>query len=247
MDIGENSPWVTRFYRQGLHISHLACFSVAVEETDLFICADRVVEKEAQEAAARYRHLIGDYGRKVPSFIGSLTPVAEVPEVPPIVREMIEAARLAGVGPMASVAGAIAEHVGKDLRRLSKEVVVENGGDIFLDAEKDLTVGIFAGNSPLSGKVGIRISRRRMPLGVCTSSGTVGPSLSFGRSDAVTVLSARTALADAAATAIGNRVKGSDDIEEALDFAQRISGVSGALIIIGENMGAWGALELVNL
>jgi ApbE superfamily uncharacterized protein (UPF0280 family) len=247
MDTDGKGPWVTRFYRQGLRIPHLISFGIAVEETDLFICADRALEEEAREAAARYRHLIEDYGRKVPAFISSLTPVPEVPGAPTIVREMVEAARRAGVGPMASVAGAVAEHVGKELRRLSKEVVVENGGDIFLDAEQDLTVGIFAGNSPLSGKIGIRITSGQMPLGVCTSSGTVGPSLSFGRSDAVTVLSTETALADAAATAIANRVKSSDDIDEALSVARKISGVAGAVVIVGERLGAWGSIELVAL
>jgi ApbE superfamily uncharacterized protein (UPF0280 family) len=147
---------------------------------------------------------------------------------------------------MAAVAGAVAEHVGTELRFHSKEVVVENGGDIFLDARRDLTVGIFAGDSSLSDKLAIRIPAEKMPLGVCTSSGTVGPSLSFGQSDAVTVTSSSTALADAAATAIGNRAGSAEDIDRALTFGQTIPGVSGIIIIIGDRMGVWGDLELTS-
>ncbi len=119
---------------------------------------------------------------------------------------MAAAAQTAGVGPMAAVAGAIAECVGRELLEFSPEVIVENGGDIFLKVSHRRTVGIFAGDSPLTGRIGIQIEARDTPLGVCTSSGTVGHSLSFGRADAVVVLAPAAALADAAATAIGNRV-----------------------------------------
>ena len=108
---------------------------------------------------------------------------------------------------MAAVAGAIAEYVGRSLLLQGvREVMVENGGDIFLSRKKDCTVAIFAGQSPLSNKVGVLIAGKDMPRAVCTSSGTVGHSLSFGDADSVTVLASSTPLADAVATRLGNEV-----------------------------------------
>jgi ApbE superfamily uncharacterized protein (UPF0280 family) len=157
---------------------------------------------------------------------------------------MINAGNAAGVGPMASVAGAIAEAVGRELLTYSPEIIVENGGDIFLKILKNRVVGIFAGNSPLSGKLGIEISAADTPLGICTSSGTVGHSLSYGKSDAVVVLSTSTALADAAATAIGNRVKETVDIDEAIEFGKTITGLKGLVIIKDDKTGVWGDVKL---
>ncbi len=146
---------------------------------------------------------------------------------------------------MASVAGALAEEVGNDLLEHTRTVIVENGGDIFLKVSEDLTIGIYAGPSPLSNKLALKIPATMTPLGVCTSSGTVGHSLSFGTSDAVTILAHSTPLADAAATAVGNQVKGPQDIALGLDYAQTIEGILGALIIVDNQFGAWGDIEIV--
>ena len=148
---------------------------------------------------------------------------------------------------MASVAGAIAEFVGKDLIPLSPEVICENGGDIFIASSQERVVGVFAGKSPLSLKVGLRIKPGDTPLGVCSSSGTVGHSMSFGRADTVCVLSRSTSLADAAATSIGNLIEGREDIERGLKYGCQIRGIIGVLIIVGETMGMRGNLELANL
>ena len=148
---------------------------------------------------------------------------------------------------MAAVAGAMAECVGRDLLAFSRQVIVENGGDLFLKAAPPVVTGIFAGASPLSMKIGLRIDNARDGMGVCTSSGTVGHSLSRGTADAVCVVSRSCALADAAATAIGNRVRCADDIQHAIRFGRSIDGVLGIVIVIGEKLGAWGAVELVPL
>jgi hypothetical protein len=157
---------------------------------------------------------------------------------------MIEAGRQAHVGPMAAVAGAIAECVGRELLAFSPEIIVENGGDIFLKILRKRTVGLYAGNSPLTGKIGLEINPQDTPLGVCTSSGTVGHSLSYGKADAVVVLAASAALADAAATAIGNRVKKPEDIDGVLEFARGIGNLKGIVIVVGKNVGAWGDVKL---
>jgi ApbE superfamily uncharacterized protein (UPF0280 family) len=148
---------------------------------------------------------------------------------------------------MAAVAGAISEMTANELLKYSGEVIVENGGDIFLSTKTTRTVGIYAGNSPLSNKLTIEIEPGKSPLGICTSSGTVGHSLSFGKADAAVIISKDTFLADAAATAVGNRVRTPDDIENALAFAASIQGVVGALIIIGDKLGVWGDIKLSRL
>jgi ApbE superfamily uncharacterized protein (UPF0280 family) len=141
----------------------------------------------------------------------------------------------------------LAEFVGRDLLRETPEVIVENGGDLFIRSARELKVAIFAGSSPLSLRVGLKISEAAAGLGIATSSGTVGPSLSFGKADAACVLSPSAALADAAATAVGNVVKSPGDLAAGLEAAQKIEGVIGAVLIIGEKMGAWGRVELLEL
>jgi hypothetical protein len=133
--------------------------------------------------------------------------------------------------------------VGRELLKKSREVIVENGGDIFLSTKKGRLVAVFAGDSPLSGRIALKISPGE--VGVCTSSGTVGHSLSFGKADAVVVVSPDTLLADAAATALGNRVRSEEDIKKALHFAQEIPGIKGVVVVKGEKLGAWGEVELV--
>ena len=160
---------------------------------------------------------------------------------------MVSAGERAGVGPMAAVAGAIAEHVGIDLLTHTDEVVVENGGDIFFKTNGPVTIGIFAGKSPISLKMGLRVNPEVKPLSVCTSSGTVGHSLSLGKADAVCVLSGSCSLADAAATSIGNRIASKAHIGSAIDFGKNIKGVDGIVVIMGNKMGMWGELEILRL
>jgi ApbE superfamily uncharacterized protein (UPF0280 family) len=236
-----------RYYRSWRVREGLCPFRVAVKETDLYILARTSLEREAEEAIIGFRHQIEGYIRANPLFQTSLCPLLADPLAPRIVKEMLAASQLAGVGPMAGVAGAMAEFVGKALLAFTPEVVVENGGDIFLQTDTERKIGIFAGGSPLNMRVGIRVPPERTPVGVCTSSGTVGPSLSLGRADAVCIISPSAALADAAATAVGNMVQGKRDIEGALEVGRKIPGVEGVVIIVGDALGAWGEYELVKL
>ncbi|MBW1839574.1 MAG: UPF0280 family protein [Deltaproteobacteria bacterium] len=235
------------FYRERITAKDLVSFPILIKETDLLIFADNLPKDEAENSVLIYRHQLEDYILKYPHFLDSLIPLPLDESAPSIIQEMMRSAQLAQVGPMASVAGAIAEFVGKDLLKHTKQVVVENGGDIFIKIAKDLTIGIYAGDSPLSNKLGLKIAPDTTPLGVCTSSGTVGHSLSFGKSDAVTIIAQSTSLADAAATSIGNLVKEKKDIEAGLERAKSIKGIHGALIIVGDQFGAWGNLEIVSI
>nr|MDA8404824.1 UPF0280 family protein [Desulfobacteraceae bacterium] len=166
---------------------------------------------------------------------------------PLIVKAMADAGAIAGVGPMAAVAGAVAEAVGKELMAISDEVIVENGGDIFIKLNRLCNCAIAAGKSPLSMRFGIRLDATKAPIGVCTSSATVGHSLSFGKADAVCVVSSSCALADAAATAICNRVGSEKEIEQAINAGKLIDGVSAIVVIMGDKVGFWGDAELVPL
>jgi ApbE superfamily uncharacterized protein (UPF0280 family) len=236
-----------RTYRNLVSTDDLVKFEVMVKETNLLVRAEKDFSKEVRESVLRYRHQLETYIATNPEFQRSLVPLTDDPYAPEIVQQMIRASRLAGVGPMAAVAGAMAEWVSKDLLKLSKEVIVENGGDIYLATSRERTIGIFAGDSPLNLKIGIVISPEDTPLGVCTSSGTVGPSLSFGKADAVCILAKSSALADAVATAVGNIVRGKKDIELGLERGREIAGVFGMLIIVEEKMGIWGNVRLIQL
>jgi len=157
---------------------------------------------------------------------------------------MAEAAASAGVGPMAAVAGALAQVVGEDLEALSHEIIVENGGDTFIATNRPRKAAIYAGSSPLSDRVAVRVDPAVSPLGLCTSSATVGPSVSLGKADAAVVMASSAALADAVASAVGNRVRSADDIEAALELGASLGGVIGVVVIIGDAMGIKGKIEI---
>jgi ApbE superfamily uncharacterized protein (UPF0280 family) len=145
---------------------------------------------------------------------------------------------------MAGVAGAIAEFVGRDLLPFTDEIIVENGGDIFIYSSQDRVILIYAGEgSPFRDKMSIRVRGRDTPCGMCTSSKTIGHSTSFGNSDATVVIAGSAVTADVFATALGNIVKSHDDIDSAIRFAQRCTEIQGGVIFIGDRMAAWGDVE----
>ncbi|MFB3924938.1 MAG: UPF0280 family protein [Syntrophales bacterium] len=234
-----------RFYRNEVFSPDLAIFEVKVKETDLFISAGRNLSDIALNSVCKYRNFIEEYIKLRPKFMKSFSPIEKDDLAPPIIRDMLDASSRVNVGPMASVAGAIAQYVAQDILEHTDQVIVENGGDIYLKSKRELRIGVYSGKSPLSGKIKLRIRPEATPLGICTSSGTVGHSVSFGRADAVCVISKSAVLADAAATAVGNRVNKESDIRPALQFGLNIEGVLGILIIIGDKMGASGMIEFI--
>ncbi len=236
-----------KVYRNRIDAGELTSFQVRVKETDLLIHAETDLASTARDAVLRCRGYLEAYIGLNPEFHHVLSPWKTEGPVPPIVREMARAAQAAGVGPMAAVAGAISEQVGSELLRTSRQVIVENGGDVFIQTQAPVVVGVYAGGSPLSMRIGLRVDPGEKPIGVCTSSGTVGHSMSFGKADAVCVTARSCALADAAATAIGNRVGSKSDIARAVAFGKAIAGIDGLLIIVGDQIGLWGRLELVAL
>jgi ApbE superfamily uncharacterized protein (UPF0280 family) len=243
--MAKSKDYQKRFYRDWTSGIELIRQEVVIKETDLCILAENDIKARAEKIVKKYREEIESYIEKRPEFLTSLEPLSQDVSGTDIIKEMIRTSSLAGVGPMASVAGAIAEFVGRELLTYSKQIIIENGGDIFIKSDKERTVAIYAGDSPLTNKLFIRIKPQDTPIGVCTSSGTVGHSLSFGKADACVIISKSAALADAVATAACNRIKKKNDIKKALEFAVSVEGIKGAVAILGKDFGSVGDIELV--
>ena len=234
-----------RFYREWVNAKGLFEARVVVQETDVHILTDKPIDKDFVDEKIRfYRRQIESYIQKDKRFLTSLKPITVELRAPAIVKAMNQAASKANVGPMAAVAGAIAEFLGRDLlKRGYKEVIIENGGDIFLKVLLPRAVGIYAGRVKLSGKLFLKINPKDSPLGICTSSGSVGHSLSFGNADSVIIIAKNAVLADAVATATANLVQSKKDLPKAIQIARAIKGVRGVVIILKNNLASWGKVE----
>lgn len=244
--------YTQRSYRNRCNAEGLIGLHVKIKETDLHIQADRNVQRRAEELVLQARCQLEEYIFHYPAFYTSLHPLPKDFTAPPLIQKMFDAGRKAGVGPMAAVAGAIAEYVGTGLMGEGVgEIIIENGGDIFLLRKTPAVISIFAGDSPLSNRVGMEISPSSMPCGVCTSSGTVGHSLSMGKADSVTVAAKSTYLADAVATRLGNEVGAhagrKESVDRVLEIARAMEGITGVAIICGDILGAVGDVTLVDL
>ncbi|MFA5090315.1 MAG: UPF0280 family protein [Candidatus Omnitrophota bacterium] len=234
-----------RFYRgwvkaKGLHTLRLSLF-----QTDLEILTDKPADESfIKKKVLKYRWDIENYIAKDNRFLTGLKPIAVELNAPLIVRDMARVAYQAGVGPMAAVAGAIAQFLGRDLlRRGFQEVIIENGGDIFMRTRKKRSVRIYTGKTRKWQGLSLEINPADTPLGICTSSGTVGHSLSFGSADAVVILARKASLADAAATAVANRIRSEKDLVHVMDFTRRISGVTGVVLIYKSRLASWGRVK----
>ncbi|MEN3202389.1 MAG: UPF0280 family protein [Atribacterota bacterium] len=239
--------YVERWYRRYMQADGLVSFSVKVRESDLYIFAEKDLKEQAEARLIRERKNLEAYIRYDPRFLVSLAPIVLSPFAPPICRRMSWAAQEAGVGPMAAVAGAINEAVAEELLPLSSELIIENGGDLLVASSQERVVAIYAGEeSPFSFKVGIKLPGGKI-WGVATSSGKVGPSLSFGRADAVVVVATSAALADAWATSLANRVRTRSDVTSALRLARRISSLQGVVVVFEDLLGVEGNIQLEKL
>lgn len=232
-----------RSYRDTIKSTDLISFQVKVKESDLLIQAPVPLQKEALDSLRYYRNILENYINENPIFRTTLNPYPADSNAHPFIKEMIEESACCNVGPMASVAGCIAQHIAIDLLTKTDEIIIENGGDLYIKSHSIRRVIIYAGSSPLSNKLYLKIHSSQQGIGVCTSSGTVGPSFSMGKADAVTVLSYSATLADAAATAIGNVVQSKEDILGGLNLAEQINGILGTVIIKDDKIGMWGEID----
>ena len=208
------------------------------EQTAVTILCEEHFSGVAERSIFRSREIIQRFILFDPLFQDTLEPYAEPEHIDPLIGRMCHAARCAEVGPMAAVAGAIAEEAVKAMVEAGAEqAVVDNGGDIAMFLSEPLDIALYAGQSSIRD-VGFRLPGGRRMYGVCTSSGTVGPSISFGTADAAVVFAEDVCLADACATRLGNEVKSADErvMRHALDVVLQIEGVDGALVVAGERM-----------
>ena len=222
-----------------------------LKETNLLIkCDEERGIDAAIEASLRARGEIERFIATCPDFRWSLEPLKLKRSHQRIIDLMLRAGELADVGPFAAVAGAISQVAAEAaLNAGAENVAVENGGDIAIMGNQDFRIGVFAGDVKGSGKIGFHIRAGELPIGICTSSGTVGHSISFGDADAVVAIACEASVADAAATSIANAVKG-EDVESSIEFglnrAKHIPEIFGCLIVRGDKIGTWGKLpELI--
>jgi len=251
-------------YRSLISTSDLEKFELLVKETNLLILfkqnslnnmwetspdvdANNKLRTIAYNSLLDCRQQIENYIKSYPSFQKSYAPVRAGKNDSSIIKEMVKASSLVNVGPMAAVAGAIAEFVGKELLKFCKEVIVENGGDIFLKTDKKRRVGVYAGESPFSEKIALEIAPESTPLGICSSSGTFGHSFSFGKADVALAVAKSSALADVSATAIGNLIQTKEDLSRGISFAKKIPGLSGTVIIKEDEIAIWGKIKIVHI
>lgn len=240
-----------RTYRTQFNSERFSGFEIKYLETDLWIGIDPDSYKEeikilAEEKIKSLRNKLDNYIQKEPFFKKSLKPFSPYEDAPSEAIEMAATATIAGIGPMSTVAGLFAREIGEEIiQNFSvKELVIENGGDIFVLLKEELTLSVFAGESILSERIGLHIPATKKKLGICTSAGTVGPSISYGKADAVVVVAENALMADALATALGNKVKSPNDVEKVIKRSERYSEILSLLIICEDKIGIRGEYEM---
>jgi len=239
-----------RHYRNFVQTDHLNNYKVTVQETNLSVYSNLILIDEIKESILKCRNYIESYINQYPEFLSTLTPYNEPGPKHSIIEKMIRDSMAANTGPMASVAGTISEFVVKNIKKNHRSVtdlIIENGGDIYMYNSRPVTIAVFAGDSPLSMKFGIEFNKPEEYISFCTSSGKIGHSLSFGSADAVCVISKSGSLADAVATSLGNIIKNKNDIKDGIELGKRIIGVKGIVIIKHDKIGMWGDIKLVPL
>jgi uncharacterized protein len=231
-------------YRRRVQPGNLVSFRVLIKETDLMVSASKDLSVQTRDMVYNLRSRLERYIHAKPDFADTLLPYPEDPFAPDIVKEMISAGNIFDVGPMAAVAGTIADFVGRGLLAYSDEVIVENGGDIFLKTSQPATVSVYAGSSPFSNRLGLILHPSQMPVGICTSSATIGHSLSLGVADAVCVVAGSASVADAAATSLGNRIRSKHGLKRQIEAFKEHKAIKGGIVLAGKTMATWGDIEV---
>jgi ApbE superfamily uncharacterized protein (UPF0280 family) len=230
----------------------VSAYVVREQESDLWIgisseCKAEGFEDAVLEKMKEIRLLLNQYIHSFPLFNTSFKPLNIENCDPPIIKKMKVAGLAAGTGPMAAVAGLIAEEIGLFISDhfSPDEIIIENGGDIYISLKNDMVISIDSGGNNKFGSLGIIVNPEYSPLGICTSSGMFGHSISLGKADSVTVACRSTPLADAWATSIGNRVQQAEDIEKAIELFR--DEFLSLICIKDDKIGIKGCLELTHI
>ncbi|MFQ3674917.1 MAG: UPF0280 family protein [Endomicrobiia bacterium] len=230
---------------------NLKSYEVLYKETALLVKTEKDFSKKVLKYIVEVRRPIETYIKTHPEFKTSLKPILPKFSMPEIIKNMCEVTTKVNVGPMASVAGTVSEYIGKKLLNFTKNVIIENGGDIFCNVGHQLKLGIYCGDrSIFSNKLAILVKLKNQNLGICSSSGILGHSLSFGKSDLVVIISSSAAFSDALATATGNMVKTEKDLEQATNYAKNFSETHSVCIIKNRTISFWakdGCCELIKI
>lgn len=249
--MGKSKSYQPRLYRETMGNKRWRSFRSAFRETDLWVAVDSAsytgdTESYVMSRILYYRDILEKHIASHPEFMASLVPVMAPAGVHPLITSMSEAAQAAGTGPMSAVAGAMAEYICNDISETlrPKEIIIENGGDLFMILNSPATIAVYAGSSPLSGKIGLKVKPEDTPLSICCSSGTVGHSLSFGIADACMIACHSGALADAYATACCNAVRNIEMVHEVTEKALKSKELLSVVIIAGDRLGIGGRMEI---
>ena len=205
------------------------------------ICCDKfdAVTREI----VHQRQILESYIERHPDFKTSLEPIELLTDPPLAAQRMARAAQLVGVGPMAAVAGTMAQCAAEaGMEAGAAEVIVENGGDIYLLASEPVVIGLFTGSARIADKLAFLLKPEDTPVSICSSSGKMGHSMSKGDCDLATIVAKDAAIADAAATLAANLVKTVDDVDRTLKQIESIEGVDGVLIVKDDRVGLAGRL-----
>jgi ApbE superfamily uncharacterized protein (UPF0280 family) len=233
-----------RTYRASHH-DQLVSFQLVIEETDLWVAAREDLGQPMADHVRFLRGQIKSYAAIHPEFLTSLEPLEAEARAPEIIRRMCRAGQKTGVGPMAAVAGTMAQMLAEKFRDASADLIVENGGDTYLFSTKDRHIGIL--NMPDQAvRLCVPVAASEFPCSFCASSATIGHSLSFGKADLVVVRAADASLADAAATALANALTGAEAMDAVLAKAQdwEALGLEGVFTQCEGKIGVWGKMQL---
>ncbi len=226
----------------------LVSFQVVIEETDLWVAARQDLSDPMADLARRLRGQIRSYAAVHPEFLTALVPLKTSDKAPEIVQRMCRAGAITGVGPMAAVAGTVAQMVAEEFRGVSPDLLVENGGDTYLFSTRDRHIGILSVPEE-DMRLCVPVRADEFPCSFCASSATIGHSLSFGKADLVVTRSQDASLADAAATALANAMTGAEAMDSVLERAAgwKKYGLDGVFTQCEGRVGVWGKMELAIL
>jgi ApbE superfamily uncharacterized protein (UPF0280 family) len=232
-------------YRNNVKTGGKYHWKITYQYSDLLLSSDKniagLIEKPLKDI---YRYLNKCF-KEDPVFLRSLSPVRINPGYPEIIKKMCLLSAEFNVGPMAAVAGTVNEFLAERINKYCGNLIIENGGDLYLRSKNDRILGIYVKNKYFKDSISIRIKAANMPCGVCASSGTFGHSLSLGKCDLAVVMSKSAITADAAATAVANSISCKDDILASIEHFRNCRGIDGLLLIKEDQIGLWGNIELV--
>ncbi len=234
-------------YRDSLRYKEKYNWRILYKYSDIFVSCDKDIIIKLERLIREIYNLLESFMKEEQSFQKSLSPLKIKQQFPPVIKRMCHKAAIFNVGPMAAVAGAVCDYIAAGLDKYCRRLIIENGGDVFIKSNKDVDVGVYLKNKNFMNKIYLKIRAKYMPCGVCSSSGVFGHSLSMGKSDLVTVLSKSTISADAAATAIANKIIKPADIDNTIEHYKGIKDITGILIIKDDRFGIWGNIELISI